>query len=472
MELRIYEHSPNQDPKDITFNYNANFFLFATLELARPIAHGRVQTPAATGTPVLTGMPVSGMAYLDRPAEAGYFLFPDLSVRHEGLYRLSFNLYEETKEKKDEDDEVTGPKQACNGASFDWRMEVKSNPFSVYSAKKFPGLAESTTLSRTVAEQGCRVRIRRDVRMRRRDGKPAGDYKKVDDDYSHRPTGRTPERQMHPHPDYRQRSASAASDHSRVAYPVDPQRRPSMAEQYPSAPPPPPGYSQNTGGQHLGFGNAASRPQAYPGVPPPPMSPVAAYPASAHASPYPAPQPYGYSSRPSSQYDSRSGLDERRHSNAAYPPPSPYAPTNGDMKLETDSHRRMSQGHQPLPSVASMTSQSVPGSSSNKLPAIQSLLNHEKAPPSAFPKHENTAPIAVDLNPGPIVNPHAHVPTGSKRAFADSPFQERLNNGARPGDAGERNGFVGRDGIPVYDGLSVPNPEGGHKIIPENRYRW
>ena len=47
--------------------------------------------------------------------------------------------------------------------SFDWRMEVKSDLFTVYSAKKFPGLAESTNLSRTVAEQGCRVRIRRDV---------------------------------------------------------------------------------------------------------------------------------------------------------------------------------------------------------------------------------------------------------------------------------------------------------------------
>ena len=55
-------------------------------------------------------------------------------------------------------------------------MEVKSQDFVVYSAKKFPGLTESTALSRTVAEQGCRVRIRRDVRMRRRDGKGGNDY--------------------------------------------------------------------------------------------------------------------------------------------------------------------------------------------------------------------------------------------------------------------------------------------------------
>ena len=152
--------------------------------MARPIAHGRVAPPATAQVPVLTGMPVSGMAYLDRPSEAGYFIFPDLSVRHEGKYRLSFNLYEETKQPKDADAEPpaeTKPKvikgTAEPDASFDWRLELKSDVFDVFSAKKFPGLAESTALSRTVAEQGCRVRIRRDVRMRRRgDGKGNEDF--------------------------------------------------------------------------------------------------------------------------------------------------------------------------------------------------------------------------------------------------------------------------------------------------------
>ncbi|KAG0648055.1 Velvet complex subunit 1 [Hyphodiscus hymeniophilus] len=187
VELKIFEvvgRDPKQDP-DITFAYNANFFLFATLELARPMAHGRVPPPQAAQVPVLTGMPVSGMAYLDRPSEAGYFIFPDLSVRHEGKYRLSFNLYEETKEPDEDADKDPAVESNLNihagqqdpEASFDWRMELKSDVFDVFSAKKFPGLAESTPSSRTVAEQGCRVRIRRDVRMRRRgDGKGNGDF--------------------------------------------------------------------------------------------------------------------------------------------------------------------------------------------------------------------------------------------------------------------------------------------------------
>ena len=43
------------------------------------------------------------MSYLERPAAAGYFIFPDLSVRHEGRYRLKFTLFEETKDPNDMD---------------------------------------------------------------------------------------------------------------------------------------------------------------------------------------------------------------------------------------------------------------------------------------------------------------------------------------------------------------------------------
>ncbi|KAF4981197.1 hypothetical protein FZEAL_2966, partial [Fusarium zealandicum] len=171
VELRIIEGPSVEEGKDVTFDYNANFFLYASLEHARPIAHGRVQTPAANNPPILTGVPASGMAYLDRPTEAGYFIFPDLSVRHEGRYRLTFSLFETTKEEKDFDHE---PADGDLPPGVDFRMEIKTLPFSVYSAKKFPGLMESTQLSKTVADQGCRVRIRRDVRMRKRDGKTGG----------------------------------------------------------------------------------------------------------------------------------------------------------------------------------------------------------------------------------------------------------------------------------------------------------
>ena len=100
VELKIYQGEGTDH--DITYNMNANYFLFATLEQARPIAQARNTEDKARLT-VLTGTPVAGMVYLDRPSPAGYFIFPDLSVRHEGVYRLSFSLYEELKSEKDDD---------------------------------------------------------------------------------------------------------------------------------------------------------------------------------------------------------------------------------------------------------------------------------------------------------------------------------------------------------------------------------
>ncbi|KAF2723207.1 hypothetical protein K431DRAFT_34774 [Polychaeton citri CBS 116435] len=184
VELKIFEEKvPGAQPEDVTFRTNANYFLFATLEQARPIAHGRVSQERQQAPTVLTGTPVAGITYLDRPRPAGYFIFPDLSVRHEGKYRLSFSLYEEVKEAADQDKDAIDPKaNSSNGGHVTHRVDVRSTPFTVYSAKKFPGLSSSTALSRMVAEQGCRVRIRRDVRLRKRDSKAGKDWNSYEED--------------------------------------------------------------------------------------------------------------------------------------------------------------------------------------------------------------------------------------------------------------------------------------------------
>jgi hypothetical protein len=177
----VYE-GPNCE-KDITFNYNANFFLYCTLENSRNTHPGRTSAGnnCAGSLPVLTGTPVAGVAMLDRPEKAGYFIFPDLSVRHEGKYRLQFSLYEELKDPRDFDAEIEALRAATPNPQFSYRLDVRTREFTVYSAKKFPGLSNSTELSRCFAEQGCRVRIRREVRMRRREAK-RDDF---NDDYDH-----------------------------------------------------------------------------------------------------------------------------------------------------------------------------------------------------------------------------------------------------------------------------------------------
>ncbi|KIN03066.1 hypothetical protein OIDMADRAFT_65360, partial [Oidiodendron maius Zn] len=103
VELRIFEGN-GADCTDVTSSYNSNFFLFTTLESTRPVTQGHKQR-LMLHVPVLDGAPVSGMTFLDRPRPAGYFIFPDLSVCKEGRYRLSFNLYEATKDDKDTDAE-------------------------------------------------------------------------------------------------------------------------------------------------------------------------------------------------------------------------------------------------------------------------------------------------------------------------------------------------------------------------------
>ncbi|KAF2478718.1 velvet factor-domain-containing protein, partial [Neohortaea acidophila] len=182
VEMRIFEGDTEAEQKDITFAMNGNYLLFAQLEQARKLAPVRGQ-PDHKGPPVLTGTPVAGMVYLERPTRAGYFIFPDLSVRHEGKYRIVFSLFEEVKDAKDEDCIADHEKPiGWRNGYISHRVEIRSQPFNVYSAKKFPGLAESTPLSRMVADQGCRVRIRRDVRMRRRDTKPGKDWDGYDDE--------------------------------------------------------------------------------------------------------------------------------------------------------------------------------------------------------------------------------------------------------------------------------------------------
>jgi hypothetical protein len=104
------------------------------------------------------------MTYLTHPARAGYFVFPALIVDKKGWYRLSFSLFEITKEERDLDMESAYGDFACGA---DYRMEIKTAPFSVYTPKAFPGLMESTDLTRAVSDQGCRLRIRRHARLKK-----------------------------------------------------------------------------------------------------------------------------------------------------------------------------------------------------------------------------------------------------------------------------------------------------------------
>lgn len=366
VELRIFEGA-GPEKSDVTFGYKANFFLFATLEMARPIANGRGQ-PAQQQVPVLTGMPVSGMAYLDRPTEAGYFIFPDLSVRHEGKYKLSFNLYEETKHDGDKDaagdlpaeQKSMGPDGCTPEKSFDWRLEVKSIAFTVYSAKKFPGLAESTLLSRTVAEQGCRVRIRRDVRMRRRDDK-GRDYEEREEEINF-----SRGRPESVHGDYARSRSGSASDGEGTSTALE---RRNSGE-----------YGQLPAGGHLGFiggpGQQQSHQFAAPNLPsqqPQPNFQTPQY-APPHYQQYRQPQSQPPAPTQNGHYDRPPYQPQPQHY-----PQSAY-PSNPPRETFESSDRRAS-----MPQFGS----SAPGS----FPHLASEFSRQ---PHGFPPHlRSDTPVAL-----------------------------------------------------------------------------
>ena len=74
-------------------------------------------------------------------------MFGDISIRPEGYFRLKFSIFELSQE----------------GASH--QQSIYSNVFQVYSPKTFPGLLESTFLSRSFSDQGVRIRIRKEHRI-------------------------------------------------------------------------------------------------------------------------------------------------------------------------------------------------------------------------------------------------------------------------------------------------------------------
>lgn len=82
-----------------------------------------------------------------------WFILQDLSVRTEGAFRLKMNFVN-----------VGSPTaaQTLNTASAPVLASCFSDKFDVYSAKKFPGVIESTNLSKCFATQGIKIPIRKD----------------------------------------------------------------------------------------------------------------------------------------------------------------------------------------------------------------------------------------------------------------------------------------------------------------------
>ena len=77
-----------------------------------------------------------------------FFLFTDISVRISGSYRLKISLY-------DLKNTFTNSSPIAT---------ITTNTFVVYSPKTFPGMSDSSQLSKLISKQGIRIHIRSDCR--------------------------------------------------------------------------------------------------------------------------------------------------------------------------------------------------------------------------------------------------------------------------------------------------------------------
>lgn len=375
-----------------------------------------------SNTPVLQsncGQPVAGMALLERPNPAGYFIFPDLSIRHEGKYRLHFVVFETLKDPNDidHDDHTTLQEAPMGGMGFGTqRVDVRSVPFTVYSAKKFPGLSESTMLSKTVSEQGCRVRIRRDVRMRRRENKAPKEWDGYEEENNHdaRRTATPDNYVQQPHvphaspaldnPD-RPRSVSNASN---TSFPAP--RRPSMEDMnqgyapnsYSSMPPPQaPAYSQmpqyaSGQNQYQGQYTAPAQPAA---LMQPPQTPYT-QPHQAH---------HGYQSQNGMAYGYMNQTYQQSHyeqapqykSDTAVQTPVDYAQPTSDYRRTSvaPTTQQYTNTAQHVPPYSPMDQYGRPSMSqqmsqpqTSHMPPAQSLTPLRTLPPASMPKPEVLSP--------------------------------------------------------------------------------
>ncbi|KAK8050636.1 hypothetical protein PG994_012366 [Apiospora phragmitis] len=90
-----------------------------------------------------------------------WFILQDLSVRTEGYFRLRFS-FTSVGIPGTVGDASTSDPQRVNQGKAPVLAQCFSDPFQVYSAKKFPGVCESTYLSKCFATQGIKIPIRKE----------------------------------------------------------------------------------------------------------------------------------------------------------------------------------------------------------------------------------------------------------------------------------------------------------------------
>jgi hypothetical protein len=142
----LVARGPTFDVQDLPF-----YVLHCTLVSADGHEELTIMAAEPKNVRILMGTLVSSVYHLHdvdgRPGH--FFVFPDLSIRTEGQYRLKFSLMN-----------VKISAQSMFGGNSHVIHECLTDPFTAYTAKKFPGMMESSKLMKCFAKQGLKLVIR------------------------------------------------------------------------------------------------------------------------------------------------------------------------------------------------------------------------------------------------------------------------------------------------------------------------
>ncbi|CAD6975498.1 hypothetical protein A4X06_0g5913 [Tilletia controversa] len=262
------------------FLENPYYFMYAMLADADTDAELLVLSDGRTRS--TTGSCVSCLYHLKDVkdnSDQGFFVFPDLSIRSEGRYRLKLSLFETI------------------GNEVHHCKSIYTAPFVVHSAKGFPGMNESTVLARSFASQGMKLRVRRHPRGRK-NTITSQTYDSEEEDEAEQVRGPASKRiRSDSHASYHQQAApsgsggggmaSAASasyqtSPSQGTYPQQQQQQQQQQHYYALPPPPQQQYQQQQQQQHYYPPPPLQAPQSHqqqhpyhPQPPPPPPPPAA-----------------------------------------------------------------------------------------------------------------------------------------------------------------------------------------------------
>ncbi|KAJ7141173.1 velvet factor, partial [Mycena epipterygia] len=148
VQLAVRDHrdtgSPTK-PSRHSHLTNPYYFMYAALVDATTDTEVKFD-----GRPSTSGALVSSIRVLkDHPnsdKDAAFFIFSDICVRLEGSWRFKLSLF------VIDSDRV----KSC--------ATIYSAPFFVYQGKQYPGVQVSTPLTRGLAAQGVKLRIRKEIR--------------------------------------------------------------------------------------------------------------------------------------------------------------------------------------------------------------------------------------------------------------------------------------------------------------------